>query len=213
MDKLSAVECLHSGPAHRYHWSRDLCRNYWRSSHPWYCWTWNWRCHSFFHRVSRTARIPVRCWKCRPRQRAIQPSPVFPGIFKITYQKIQVKSKIKKNCLGDGAWLLDFFILNFNHETSKSYVSGCIESRHESWNQKKVIQEFERKHKIEIENIDIDSFTGKRLRGELLVNFKELSGLIYAELIEFLIFSDLQLSSLGKLYRDAKKRLRTSGEE
>ncbi len=78
---------------------------------------------------------------------------------------------------------------------------------------KKVIQEFERKHKIKIENIDIDSFTGKRLRGELLVNFKELSGLIYSEIIEFPIFSDLQLSSLGKLYRDAKKRLRTSGGE
>lgn len=71
----------------------------------------------------------------------------------------------------------------------------------------KVIQEFEKTKEIKIDKIDIGCFQGKRLRGELLVSLKDLSGLTYKEIIHFPIFSDLQFNSLGKIYRDTRKRI------
>jgi REP element-mobilizing transposase RayT len=71
----------------------------------------------------------------------------------------------------------------------------------------KVIQEFEKVISMKIEEINIDSHHGKRLRGELLVRLKDLAGLKYKEIIELLIFSDLQYGSMGSLYKSTKKRI------
>jgi len=59
-----------------------------------------------------------------------------------------------------------------------------------------------------IEAIDIDGYSGKRWRGELLVYIKENCGLRYAEIAEISIFSNVQTASLGKLYLNARKRLK-----
>lgn len=69
----------------------------------------------------------------------------------------------------------------------------------------KIFQEFEKKHKVRIDEIDIRTFKGKRLRAELLVVLKDLGGLKYSDIIKLDLFSDLQLNSLGSIYKNAAK--------
>ena len=68
----------------------------------------------------------------------------------------------------------------------------------------KIYQEFEKIHKIHLEEIDFGTYEGKRLRGKLLVLLKDLGGLKYSEIIKLDPFSDLQLNSLGSIYQNAK---------
>jgi REP element-mobilizing transposase RayT len=68
----------------------------------------------------------------------------------------------------------------------------------------KVFWEFEKKHKIKLSDIDNGTHQGKRLRAKLLVNLKERSGLKYNEIIKFDLFVDLKISSLGRIYKNAK---------
>jgi hypothetical protein len=56
----------------------------------------------------------------------------------------------------------------------------------------KVIYEFEKKHGVDIDNLKIDNYQTKRLRGELSVYLKDYEGLKYREVIEFGTFDDLQ---------------------
>jgi hypothetical protein len=72
----------------------------------------------------------------------------------------------------------------------------------------KVIWEYEQKIGYPVEELDISSYTGKRLRGELLVRLKDISGLKYAEIISIPPFDTLKYVSLGKLYKDAKRRIK-----
>jgi hypothetical protein len=72
----------------------------------------------------------------------------------------------------------------------------------------KVIWEFEKKIGEEIEDINVNNHAGKRLRGELLVRLKDLCGLTYAEINKIAPFDNLKQGSLGKLYMDAKARLK-----
>jgi hypothetical protein len=64
-----------------------------------------------------------------------------------------------------------------------------------------------------IEEIEIGSYPGKRLRGELLVYLKENGGLTYREIAEISLFSDVQMASLGKMYRDARLRIKSRSKE
>ena len=77
----------------------------------------------------------------------------------------------------------------------------------------KVIQEFERMKGINIDEIDIVKYAGKRLRGELLVYLKDNGGLTYEEIAEMSVFSDIQMVSLGKLYQDALRRFKRRSQE
>jgi hypothetical protein len=72
--------------------------------------------------------------------------------------------------------------------------------------EEKVIWEFERRHGLRLEEIELGTHRGKRLRGELLVLLKDWSGLKYTEIMEIEIFKDIRATSLPKLYRDAKNR-------
>jgi REP element-mobilizing transposase RayT len=71
----------------------------------------------------------------------------------------------------------------------------------------KIFMEFEKKHKIKIEKIDTTTYSGKKLRGELLFNLRDKGGLQYTEIIKMDLFSDLKLHSLGQLYKNAKLKL------
>jgi putative transposase len=71
----------------------------------------------------------------------------------------------------------------------------------------KVVKEFEDKHKISIGDINTSSCIGKRLRSELLVLMKDRAGLSYREIVKFPIFMSLKYSSLGQIYKRAKKRV------
>ena len=62
-------------------------------------------------------------------------------------------------------------------------------------------------HNIDVDDLDTTTYYGKRLRGNLLVYLKEKAGLKYNEIIKFEIFSDIKLHSLGRTYKDAKKRM------
>ena len=68
----------------------------------------------------------------------------------------------------------------------------------------KVIQEFERKYGLKIDDIDTNNHAGKRLRTELLVHLKDRAGLRYVDIIQMDVFSRLSLGGLGCNYRDYK---------
>jgi hypothetical protein len=77
----------------------------------------------------------------------------------------------------------------------------------------KIIQEFERKIGYPIEDISINTYDGKRLRGELLVRLKDSGGLTYAEINKIPPFHDLKQNSLGKIYMDSKARLKSLNQK
>jgi hypothetical protein len=52
---------------------------------------------------------------------------------------------------------------------------------------------------ISIDDIPVDTYEGKRLRGELLVHLKDRAGLQYSEIIKFDIFDDLKYTSLSRM--------------
>ncbi len=72
----------------------------------------------------------------------------------------------------------------------------------------KIFWEFEKKIGIKIEDLDVTNHKGKRLRGELLVRLKDLGGLRYSEITDIPPFDNLKFSSLPRLYKDAKQRLK-----
>lgn len=71
---------------------------------------------------------------------------------------------------------------------------------------KQIIVEFEAKRGIKIDDLNLDTFYGKRVRGELLVFLKDSGGLTYKQIMEIPIFKSLKYSSLGHLYKRAKER-------
>lgn len=72
----------------------------------------------------------------------------------------------------------------------------------------KIIMEFENKHKVKINDIDVTIFAGKRLRGEFLYNLRERGGLKYREIIKMDLFSDMKIDSLGCLYKRTKEKFK-----
>lgn len=72
----------------------------------------------------------------------------------------------------------------------------------------KVFREFKNIHQVDADNLDTSTHEGKRLRGSLLVYLKDNAGLKYNEIITFPIFSEVKFHSLGKLYKDAKIRMK-----
>ena len=63
--------------------------------------------------------------------------------------------------------------------------------------------EFEKEKGKRIDNIQTKNHQGKSERGELLILLKESAGLTYRQIVELPIFSDMQYSSLGRLYQRA----------
>jgi hypothetical protein len=72
----------------------------------------------------------------------------------------------------------------------------------------KVLWEFKNIHGVNFEEIETGTWSGKRLRGELLVLLKDKAGLKYKDINEINVFSNLSFSSLRSLYRRAKKAKR-----
>lgn len=70
----------------------------------------------------------------------------------------------------------------------------------------KVISEFEKQIGQKMADIDLGTWTGKRLRGALLVRLKDLGGLKYREIAKLDMFSDLRSDSLKSIYINSKKR-------
>jgi REP element-mobilizing transposase RayT len=71
----------------------------------------------------------------------------------------------------------------------------------------KVFHEFRKIHGIDPNDIDTKTHVGKRQRASLLVYLKERAGLTYEEIKKILIFSDVKIFSLGRIYRNAKEEM------
>ncbi len=74
----------------------------------------------------------------------------------------------------------------------------------------KVLWEFKKIHGINFDKIETGTWSGKRLRGELLVLLKDKAGLKYKDINEISVFSNLSFASLRSLYRRTKKAKRDS---
>lgn len=70
----------------------------------------------------------------------------------------------------------------------------------------KVMQEFEKAMKVDIDRLDTKSSAGKRLRAELLVRLRDLAGMKFREIAELPVFSDLHYLSLAHIYKNHKRR-------
>ena len=70
----------------------------------------------------------------------------------------------------------------------------------------KVLQEFKNIHGVNYDEIDTGTWSGKRLRGELLVLLKDKAGLKYKEISGISVFSNLSFSSLRELYRRTRRK-------
>lgn len=70
----------------------------------------------------------------------------------------------------------------------------------------KIIMEIEKKYMIKLEQLDRTTYSGKKIRGELLMHLRDKGGLKYSEIIIMDLFSDLKLHSLGKLYKRARAK-------
>ena len=70
----------------------------------------------------------------------------------------------------------------------------------------KIIFEFEKTNGIKINDIATYTHKGKKLRGKLLVQLKDLAGLRYREIIKMDLFGDIKRSSLGSIYKLYKKK-------
>ncbi len=75
-----------------------------------------------------------------------------------------------------------------------------------------VIMGFEKEFDVKVEKIDTSKRNGKRLRGELLVRLRDEAGLKYSDIIRMPIFKNLRYSSLGKIYKRAKERIKREKE-
>lgn len=70
----------------------------------------------------------------------------------------------------------------------------------------KIIKEFQKLHKIQLEDIDFSTKKGKRLRAMLLRSLRDKAGLTYKEIIQFKPFCKLKFSSLPKMYKRIKRK-------
>ncbi|RKZ23097.1 hypothetical protein DRQ23_03720 [bacterium] len=70
----------------------------------------------------------------------------------------------------------------------------------------RLIKDFEETHGIKIGEIDTSTRGGKRLRDELLIGLREESGLTFKQIIKIEPFKGMKYSSLGQMYRRAKKK-------
>ena len=71
---------------------------------------------------------------------------------------------------------------------------------------KDIIEKFERKYSIKIENIEGTRKEGKRLRAELLATLKDEAGLKYSDIKRYKPFQNLQYSTICMIYKRYKAK-------
>ena len=131
--------------------------------------------------------------------------------FKSFINKNRIKSlpfiKTKRgHVLGDKKFIEEAEEKYDRRKTGDNNLSGKRESDIYFESIEKILYEFENKFNIDPYKLDTTAFEGKRLRGELLINLKGLYGLTYKEIYQLDFFSDVKFNSLGRMYKDAKRR-------
>jgi len=71
----------------------------------------------------------------------------------------------------------------------------------------KIFQEFEMKIGMKVDDIDLGTHSGKKMRAELLVLLKDYCGLKYKEIAALDLFVDVRANSLPQIYKNARKNL------
>lgn len=92
----------------------------------------------------------------------------------------------------------------------RSRSDAVKKRRHDDYDydpEEKVIQEFEKFRGVRIEEINVGTLQGKRLRTELLVRLRDQAGLKFREIAELPVFADLQYLSMSRLYLNYRKRV------
>lgn len=120
------------------------------------------------------------------------------------------KLPIKKSNFGDLLGEYEFLVEALKKRDKRANEKSLERRRQDdSWFEpvEKVYWELEKEHGMKFEKLDHATLAGKRLRGELMVRLKELSGLTYREIAQLPEYRDIKLHSLAKLYKDARKRI------
>jgi hypothetical protein len=107
---------------------------------------------------------------------------------------------------GDG--FLESALKKFERRKRPTSQSRGVRRKDEQYFEpvEKVIWEFERGKRLNIDEVDTGTLEGKRVRAELLVRLKERAGLKYREIAEFDIFGDLGLSGLRAIYKNYRNQ-------
>ena len=107
---------------------------------------------------------------------------------------------------GDG--FLESALKKFERRKRPTSQSRGVRRKDEQYFEpvEKVIWEFERGKRLNIDKVDTGTLEGKRVRAELLVYLKERAGLKYREIAEFDIFGDLGLSGLRAIYKNYRNQ-------
>lgn len=71
----------------------------------------------------------------------------------------------------------------------------------------KVYQEYQKEKNIKLSEFNFSTHEGSKLRGELLVRLKDLTGMTYKEIKELPEFRGIRFSAMGNLYKRTKFRL------
>lgn len=95
-------------------------------------------------------------------------------------------------------------VAQFNRRKEKIKSSLRIKRDRELAGEK-MISDFEKKRKLKLKEIDFTKHAGKRIRGELLVFLRDVGCLTYKEISGMEFFTNLQMSSLGRIYKNSKK--------
>lgn len=127
--------------------------------------------------------------------------------------------KLPTECNRFGEFLGDTHFLpnvmkRFNRRKKEITRSDKLKAKRRIFDQyfkkvSQIIDEFEKKEGIKLTEIDLNTWKGKRLRGDLLVLLKDEGGLKYSEIIYLPLFEFVKYHSLGQLYKRAKARLVT----
>ena len=107
--------------------------------------------------------------------------------------------------LGDEAFYIDA-VNRFNRREGEGEPQWMREDDRKILSLEEVLKEFEKKHGIKIEAIDVSTIDGKRLRGELLVRLKDDACLTYREIKKITLFRDSSIGSLSGLYNHYKRK-------
>lgn len=111
------------------------------------------------------------------------------------------------NILGDEEFISTAIKKYDRRENKSSLIKRRITDNKFSFKKsKKIIEEFEKKHNIKINNININTLFGKKLRSKILVQLKEDAGLKYSEINKHHLFQDLKYSSLRQIYKRAREK-------
>jgi REP element-mobilizing transposase RayT len=123
-------------------------------------------------------------------------------------KELPLKKSRMGDILGDDGFIKEAKI-KFNRRKSQKESHNRRIKDYSFKRCEEVIGEFEKINNINLDEMNLSTYEGKRLRGKLLVELKDKAGLTYKEINELPVFKNIKYFSLGQLYKRALKRINT----